>query len=68
MQGTSNSVLKNAVLWDVTPCGYWTDISEEHSASINLRLTLFLLHRSCHPDDDGSVIRQNVGSYESHMA
>jgi hypothetical protein len=55
-----------------------TDVSEDLSASIirvtrigelgMLAVTSNRFTDSCHPDDGGAEILQNIGSYKSHMA
>jgi hypothetical protein len=34
----------------------------------HIRLTLLLVHLSCHLDDGGAKFQRNVGSYKSHTA
>jgi hypothetical protein len=49
-----------------------TIISTKHffamSVGCKLGLTLFLVHRFCHPDDGGAKFLRNVGSHKSHTA
>jgi hypothetical protein len=57
--------MMNAVLWDVTPCGYI--ISPRNGFGCWLLLTLFLAPDSYHPDFGGDTFFRNVGFYKSHI-
>jgi hypothetical protein len=53
-------IMKNAVFWDVTPCG----------SVCQLIVTAYVVPSSQirHPDDGGGKFLWNVGSYKSHTA
>jgi hypothetical protein len=52
--------MKNAVFWDVTPCGS----GQQFLVTPNV----FLACRLFHPDDGGETFLRNVGSHKSHTA
>jgi hypothetical protein len=70
--------MKNALFWDVTPCGCCKNRRlQERIASIIRKLCASVDNYSrrcsqladfCPPHDGGDTILRNVDSYKSHMA
>jgi hypothetical protein len=60
----SASILKNAVFWDVTPCGFVrTDVSEERIASIMREKRIGEIGTTLAVTTNRSTLRVSVASY-----